>query len=380
MNKFLSHSLVLLFLFFALNCGTSSDLGGGTSIGNPPLPTTSLSPEVEENLLVDTITSSDSDTSEISFLINSDLSSEPSFLTGPAGDWSDIVLNGPFRNARVLYKQFENFGQVVRRVLSQAGKTSVESSLVVYSLGETTIAGVTANWDVTVKSINNSWVRINLIHKEQAKIWAHYLVKIQNQVPVKGVFAYVNRKTLSTSAMSQVRFTTISFDFSNEDQNKMTISFEKYSSALERFVFRQIHYQCSLSMVTCTADFFAINSPPPLRTLSEKSFRMTWNDESKMVCAAKFNNTDLDLDSKQQFSGPSQPGESDVSQTDCELETPHWIESGFSVSGLPKRYDDDDSGGLPNTLAGDGESDSSFTTRIQEDVLNDWLRGTPNLD
>ncbi|OVE81185.1 hypothetical protein BVY03_04375 [bacterium K02(2017)] len=386
----LKHFICITTLILYISCGstTTTNTGGGTTISNPPtVSSTNLSPDFDSSLLETSLTES-STSSSLHFLeYDEELELEENdyvtnehpilYLSGPAANWSDLVLNGPFATARTLRTRFEAWALAVTELINAQTDFTLTSELQYFTLSQTSLSNHQDTWRVGISSRGTNLIRVVIKGSQKDRIWGYYLYQPNSSgTPIKGVYSFVNPLILSSDAKSGIRFINMAFDFSDADKTKHSFNFTRYNSTREHYVLNHLGYQCNTTSKNCVGELLRIVSAPPLREFSSNSLRLSWNDDSNEICASPIRyDQAIIIGQSQSFLGRSQPTDNTVTEGTCELQTPFWSARVFKTTDLPSRFGESNNGIGPNDQFGDGFSLTSWETNIDGDTVDSWLLG-----
>lgn len=375
LTKYTSFIILIILTAVLISCGATISTGGGTSVSNPPtVPSTSLSPDFDDNILETAITDSDASLT-LSYLELEP--NDPAYLSGPASNWTNLVLSGPFARARLMRYRFERWAEAVATLINNNNSFKISSELQYFTTGSKTLGGYESIWRVGIALTDEDLIKIVIKGGPKNRIWGYYLFETDDDgEPLRGVYAFVNPLIFSSNAASGTRLVTMAYDFRNTSTNKMTFTFNRYDSETGFFAVNHLSYQCNKTAQDCMGELLIIASQPPTRSFSSRSFRMSWNDSTKKICAAQVQyDTSVTLGETQKFTGPDAPSQSSISDGECTVATPHWSERVFSPDDLPSRYDDSSSGISPSDLFGDGNTLTSWENTINSNTIDSWLSG-----
>lgn len=376
MTKFISKiSFFVLTVLFLVSSCTQDPSGVGTILNNPTLPKPNLIPNFEDYLPEATLGETASAASSAKSLMAESESEET--LSGPAEEWSLVFIEGPVSRSRVIRSNMQEFGEAALNALTTAGITEATDEVQTASLGNMTIIDTTANWNVDYvaeddESTGEKYVRMYFRNLDLdpengiGLIQASYVFKTENDLPVKGSFAYANLEPPSEPAM---RFVAFAFDFTSSDRNLLVMRVEITGD--ETF---HAHYQCDLGSKNCSGQLIEISSPPPTRSFT-RTLRYDWNDSSGDVCIAyvAFGESDYTLTTTQGFTAPPTAGA--VTEGECALiAEAYWYDYVYTVDKLPLRYNDTDPvGGTALAYYIDGISKEGWI--LTPNLIDKWLRG-----
>lgn len=360
------------FLFFLLffSCFGCSNKAG-TGVSNPPTrPTQSLIPDFEASIPQTALTAAD-DNGAFEALTGALSGTLTKALTGPASSWTNIVLDGPMRDVRYFGQYNESLGDKVVDAINNDtnfGITQDVSSLV---LEDTPLVDLIEDLTVDFSWYDSSEEFIKMVVRDNSdRIKAFYLVSTDgNDNPQKGFFAFANPDLVNVNSevpISGARF--LSFAFNNEDptQNRMLVRAEVYADTLGYFVVWQIHYQCNTVVGVCLGEFLEINTNPSTeaRAFSPNTIRFKWSEANGSVCVAPTTYDGINpttLGETQEFFGPSQPSDGDVTTGTCTIDTPSWDSKIYSEADLLTRIEDTN-----------GSTDSEALQALGDGGLDGW--------
>lgn len=375
---------VTLIFSFGISCTTHQPTSEvGTILNNPSLPKTNLVPVFDEYVPEETLGADTSLSSAAATLPKISLTVEDgTVLSGPAASWTDVFLDGGVKKSRELRDNVQAFGETALTAFTVAGVVEATDEIQTADLGTLTLVDTTAHWSAEyvreedLATADSYYVRLFFRNLDMATpddagaIQAVYVFKTDNDVPVTGIFMYVNPDLLSESASSGTRLFGMAYDFREASHNILVTRVDGYNDAGNAAV-SHVHYYCNLESGTnCSGQYVEIATPEPGRTFTH-AFRYDWNDAGNKVCIADatFGESEVTLGTTEGFTGPAQPEAGSVSEGVCEISgDADWITYSYTEDMLPQRYKDSDPVG--------GTAQRLFQTGVEKDV---WELVVPNL-
>lgn len=379
---------VTALILIGLSC-TQTTSGVGTILNNPSLPnisTQKLVPDFDEYVPEESLGAT-ALAAALSLPGGSQASSDE--LDGPAADWTEVFLEGGVSDARALRENIESFGEAGLAAMATAGVTDATVEFQTALLGAFRIIDTTAEWKLeynveTAEETGEEYVRMFFINLDAnpeglsdpiGKIQATYVFRVENDLPVKGIFSYVNPELLSDTATGGIRLAAAAFDFTVATRNLLMLRVDADPDGDGTYAKYHVHSQCDLSTQNCSGQFVEIATPEPESTFTQ-TLRYDWSDNDNKVCLAEasFGET-VTLGTAQGFEGPGQPTADQIST--CSLsETASWFDYSYDASYLPERYKDTDPvGGLASTYYVDGSSKVGWYLVAPNQIVQ-WVRAS----
>jgi hypothetical protein len=310
-------------------------------------------------------------------------------LDGPAADWTEVFLEGGVNDARALRENIEAFGEAGLSAMTTAGVTDATVEFQTAMLGTFRIIDTTAEWVLEYNEEENQdtdeeYVRMffkNIdddpegLSEPIGKIQATYVFRVENDLPVKGIFAYVNPLLLSETASGGIRMVAAAFDFTDASRNLLMLRVDADADGDGIYVKYHVHSQCDLSTQNCSGQYVEIATPEPESSFTQ-TLRYDWSDQDNEVCIAEATfGESVTLGTAQGFEGPAQPEANQISE--CSLsETADWIPYSYDASYLPERYKDSDPvGGQALTYYANGSSKDGWYLVAPNQIVQ-WLRAS----
>jgi hypothetical protein len=370
--KFLQLGFLCWLMTVCVACSSATD-GGGTTVANPPsLPESSFSPDFD-SAVPETSVESDASTDLSAFLSGPSASAE---LSGPASFWNTTILEGSFAMNRALRRAFERYALAIGEAVNGEAGFELSEDLRVITIRNQILFGVTGDWRIYVGTRDADNVRV-VIRDSEDRIWGYYLFETDvDGNPIRGSFAFANVDAIvDGDSTATLRFFTLSYDVTEASDSRLSLTSERYDVDLLRTIFQQSFYQCDSTEGNCVAELLKITSAQPLREFSARSVRLSWSEADHQVCLATIGyDTAAQLGETQSFTGPNEPGDSDVTSGQCEIPASYWSNQIYSPDDFPNRLNDDSDGGFAVQLFGDSLL-TNWESILTDSSTDDWLTG-----
>jgi hypothetical protein len=370
--------LLVILMMLVAACSSTTSSGGGTTVANPPtLPQNSLSPDFDQSIYEESLGSETTEATDLSQELIANSNDTTARLTGPASFWTDTVTAGPVKTARILRRRFESLASVIMTAINSDPTFALSATPSTVTLTGRTFFTITGDWRLSISIRDSTHIKVVIRAADDMRIWGYYLFDTDSDGnPIRGAFAFVNVDALALGSEDAFRFFSLSYDFSDSSINRLALTAELFDSDLNLYSIQHDVYQCDPSTRDCVGEFLRISTAPPTREFNARSVRVGWNDTSHEVCAATISyDSAAHLGTTQSFIGPAQPGDGDVSEGTCTINTPFWQDRVFAPSNFPDRFEDDSDGGFSEHLFGTGTNLTTWEDVITGDTPDDWLEG-----